>query len=61
MTDKKRTESNDKKKPEITNHMTRAEMVAELMMLLNEVQDEDMPAVHQFIREAMNKNPSGKK
>ena len=34
---------------EILEHMTRAEMISELMIMLNEVKDEDMPAVHKLI------------
>ena len=58
MTEKKEPQFKEEKKPEIINHMTRAEMVTELMMMLNEVKDEDMPVVHQFIREAMSRKPS---
>jgi len=54
MTEKKESESKDEK-PEILEHMTRAEMVSELMMMLSEVKDEDMPAVHELIRKAVKK------
>lgn len=55
MTEKKKAESKDEKKPEVLDHMTRAEMVSELMMMLNEVNDEDMPAIHELIRRAVKK------
>lgn len=58
MTDKKKPESKDENKLEILKHMTRAEMVTELMMMLNEVSDEDMPALHELIRRVMNKKDS---
>ena len=48
----------NKKSEDISEHMTRAEMIAELMVLLNDVRDEDMPTVHQLIREAMRREPS---
>jgi hypothetical protein len=38
--------------------MTKAEMVSELMMMLNEVSDEDMPTIHELIRQAMKKEDS---
>ncbi|SBW10646.1 hypothetical protein KL86DPRO_60239 [uncultured delta proteobacterium] len=60
MTDNKKPEAKDKSKPEILKHMTRAEMVSELMMMLNEVSDEDMPAVHELIRQVMTKKESNK-
>lgn len=34
---------------EILEHMTKAEMISELMIMLNEVKEEDMPTVHKLI------------
>ena len=58
MTDKKKPESQGEDKLEILKHMTRTEMISELMMMLNEVSDKDMPAVHELIRRATRKTES---
>jgi hypothetical protein len=56
-------DSESKEKPEILDHMTRAEMIAEMiaemMMMLNEVKDEDMPIVCDLIQQVMEKDSPG--
>ena len=56
MTQKPYSES--KEIPEILDHMTRAEMISEMMML-NEVKDEDMPLVCDLIQQVMKKDSPG--
>lgn len=57
MTNKPETEC--KKLPEILDHMTRVEMISEIMMMLNEVKDEDMPLVCELIQQVMKKDSPG--
>lgn len=44
---------------EILDHMTRAEMIAELMVMLNEVKDKDMPLVCDLIQQVIKKDAHG--
>ena len=44
---------------EILDHMTRAERIAEMMMMLNEVKDEDMLIVCELIQQVMKKDSPG--
>jgi len=55
MAEKKEHKSKGENKLEILDHMTRAEMIAEMMML-NEVKDEDMPLVCNLIQQVVKKN-----
>ena len=59
MTKEKEYNLRSEKKPEILNHMTRAEMIAEMMVMLNEVKDEDMPTVCTLIQQVVKKDSSG--
>lgn len=52
-------DSESKEKPEILDHMARAEMIAEMMMMLNDVKDEDMPLVCDLIQQVMKKDSPG--
>jgi hypothetical protein len=59
MTKKKEYYLKGENKPEVLDHMTRAEMIAEMMMMLNEVKDEDMPVVCDLIQQVMKKSSPG--
>ena len=59
MTEKKECKTKSENKPEILDHMTRTEMIAEMMMMLNEVKDGDMPLVCNLIQQVMKKNSPG--
>lgn len=52
-------DSESKEKAEILDHMTRAEMISEMMMMLNEVKYEDMPLVCDLIQQVMKKDSPG--